>query len=968
MAKQFLSLIKFRRGTRAERQQVIFEEGEPLYETDSRRMYIGTGDVEGQEGDPRVSSSSIPVGNLSFAGSPDASVTEDNWETTWYSDTAEENDTLYHKGRIYFWKKDTDGFKWTEALQVDNDTLSFNGQDNLHVNAENIVSVTGVNPITVTSSKSGEKLNFTISLGINENFFTTDASGNLIIKENSITNNLINWSSVNLLANNILDSRYFGTNSAGQAIIINVPAGSPSDTIAQDLDGKPIGSVNAIISDRFKNSPDFVVDDNNNIRVSAQVGVNVSDFYGVNDTGDVNSGYNGSVIGYVNELEAPRSEVTVYSCNQNGISSTPTNTLKSAGFIKIAGGTVTKQDGTVITYPDIAVPSFSITGYQPEAPTEDDYDTANITQNTSIITSIMPTGKAGSEINVGSTRFASYETAVDYPGPIRVNGINLVKDISGTATVDDGTSSARRKLIIETSVTPAETWYLYRQDTGNFDISDYKLSFIASENKAATPASIFVPIGLLQRTAPYAEGTPAKFNVVYGFNSAGSPLVFSFTISMGATVENFESQLRASAGAYLAITYWSGVGVHITTRATGYAAGKGLKTSIQTTTGVEIPSTVAYFTPGTDAISIGQRITYHPIVPATWGTLSPWTGYPKYEVNRVPGFTQCTPATGSSEQKTLSQGTYNCIITLARQNGLQIVNRNKSGIAFDDIGTTVSEMLDTELAKFRISGILNISGENVSLDITSSNTQMPSVLNGATVTVTLTNTAAGSQPVTLSATLANGVDGHYNTGDKADFATFLNEDITFGGIHFADDRDTDTTYYANTSMPKIAGIWILEKGSDELARMTIDKGHEVAPNRIITSATSYKQRGDYASFQRPFIYSAELFGDRLVLRFTGLWTINDYGKESGWSRYVSIYSNQAAADRWALNAIFYQNPAVAPERITNDISAPVFSVSAQALGISALSDFDTKSITITNAETQIFTPENGVRSCTFNIK
>ena len=50
MAQPFISLIKFRRGDTASLNEaiesnVVFEEGEPIYITDSRRMLIGSGEL-----------------------------------------------------------------------------------------------------------------------------------------------------------------------------------------------------------------------------------------------------------------------------------------------------------------------------------------------------------------------------------------------------------------------------------------------------------------------------------------------------------------------------------------------------------------------------------------------------------------------------------------------------------------------------------------------------------------------------------------------------------------------------------------------------------------------------------------------------------------------------------------------------------------------------------------------------------
>ena len=67
MAQQFSSLIKFRRGLKEQRLKTSFQEGEPVYETDTKRLFIGVGDNNEASVGPETVGGII-TSNLTFIG------------------------------------------------------------------------------------------------------------------------------------------------------------------------------------------------------------------------------------------------------------------------------------------------------------------------------------------------------------------------------------------------------------------------------------------------------------------------------------------------------------------------------------------------------------------------------------------------------------------------------------------------------------------------------------------------------------------------------------------------------------------------------------------------------------------------------------------------------------------------------------------------------------------------------------
>lgn len=97
MAQQFSSLIKFRRGLKEQRLKTSFQEGEPVYETDTKRLFIGVGDNNEASVGPETVGGII-TSNLTFIG-PASSDPSPDTEPRSYS-----GDLMYANNKLGEWE------------------------------------------------------------------------------------------------------------------------------------------------------------------------------------------------------------------------------------------------------------------------------------------------------------------------------------------------------------------------------------------------------------------------------------------------------------------------------------------------------------------------------------------------------------------------------------------------------------------------------------------------------------------------------------------------------------------------------------------------------------------------------------------------------------------------------------------------------------------------------------------------
>lgn len=133
MAQEYLSLIKFKRGTAAQRETVRFEEGEPVWEIDRRRLFVGVGDnTASNVSDPYGGSLS---GNLVFVDrdSIDEALTSEievTSDASFYGSLPHSGDILFKNGHLYTFIENEN--YWLDVSpRVDGVTMEYNDQNQL---------------------------------------------------------------------------------------------------------------------------------------------------------------------------------------------------------------------------------------------------------------------------------------------------------------------------------------------------------------------------------------------------------------------------------------------------------------------------------------------------------------------------------------------------------------------------------------------------------------------------------------------------------------------------------------------------------------------------------------------------------------------------------------------------------------------------------------------------------------------
>lgn len=363
MAQTFYSLFKMRRGKDAERIGKRFEEGEPLFTSDTHRFFIGTGDAEST-----TETGGTIGGNLSFAfnssQNPGANITE----------RAVTGDILFTNNKTWRF----DGAAWTDvspklgfALYYDSNNRIAVDNSQIRMTAGNGINIVGTTISIDATSDSGLKFDSSGSVyisGINGGMLNSVSFPDLKITGTTATLRL--------------NSNYF-TKVGEDYVVTRSRLGSPEDTVLT-FDGSTTQytTINGGITNRFSNNNSAqtgigLTDDKTigiieNITVkdlndSSIVGLamGVADIAAVSATDSL---YNGSISEHFTDNAADvddetilwpgeeRSEVLLYDGNSETFTTDNAFTAKSAGFLILDNG-VTE---TGKAYKRFAIPVYEL--------------------------------------------------------------------------------------------------------------------------------------------------------------------------------------------------------------------------------------------------------------------------------------------------------------------------------------------------------------------------------------------------------------------------------------------------------------------------------------------------------------------------------------------------------------------------------------------------------------------------------
>ncbi len=359
MAQQFSSLIKFRRGLKEQRLKTSFQEGEPVYETDTKRLFIGVGDNNEASVGPETVGGII-TSNLTFIGPASSDPSPDTEPRSYSGDLMYANNKLWRMGES----------NWEDiSPKVDGTTLAYNANNELQV-LSGAFSVTAGNGISITSGN-------TVNIKNSPQNILQIVNGELTIPQGSITADYFStetfssdyFTIIGSLIQINLDPNYFST--TGNIKITKVPAGEKNDTLTT-VDNKQVGTVNAVITNRLgESSGGITLDSNLNLQIDPQVTVindetnqiaglkpGIGDVLAVNDF----SSYNGSISDYFDEdikwTGHDRSIVSLFE--EDRLDAPNPMTVFSGGMILMDMGTTKTGKG----YKRYAVPVFEL----PEPP------------------------------------------------------------------------------------------------------------------------------------------------------------------------------------------------------------------------------------------------------------------------------------------------------------------------------------------------------------------------------------------------------------------------------------------------------------------------------------------------------------------------------------------------------------------------------------------------------------------------
>lgn len=361
MAQQFSSLIKFRRGLKEQRLKTSFQEGEPVYETDTKRLFIGVGDNNEASVGPETVGGII-TSNLTFIGPASSDPSPDTEPRSYSGDLMYANNKLWRMGDS----------NWEDiSPKVDGITLAYNANNELQV-LSGAFSVTAGNGISITSGN-------TVNIKNSPQNILQIVNGELTIPQGSITADYFStetfssdyFTIIGSLIQINLDPNYFST--TGNIKITKVPAGEKNDTLTT-VDNKQVGTVNAVITNRLgESSGGITLDSNLNLQIDPQVTVindetnqitglkpGIGDVLAVN--GSTSKAYNGSISDYFDEdikwTGHERTEISLFE--EDRLNAPNPMTVFSGGMILMDMGTTKTGKG----YKRYAVPVFEL----PEPP------------------------------------------------------------------------------------------------------------------------------------------------------------------------------------------------------------------------------------------------------------------------------------------------------------------------------------------------------------------------------------------------------------------------------------------------------------------------------------------------------------------------------------------------------------------------------------------------------------------------
>lgn len=361
MAQQFSSLIKFRRGLKEQRLKTSFQEGEPVYETDTKRLFIGVGDNNEASVGPETVGGII-TSNLTFIGPASSDPSPDTEPRSYSGDLMYANNKLWRMGNS----------NWEDiSPKVDGITLAYNANNELQV-LSGAFSVTAGNGISITSGN-------TVNIKNSPQNILQIVNGELTIPQGSITADYFStetfssdyFTIIGSLIQINLDPNYFST--TGNIKITKVPAGEKNDTLTT-VDNKQVGTVNAVITNRLgESSGGITLDSNLNLQIDPQVTVindetnqitglkpGIGDVLAVNDS--TSKAYNGSISDYFDEdikwTGHERTEISLFE--EDRLNAPNPMTVFSGGMILMDMGTTKTGKG----YKRYAVPVFEL----PEPP------------------------------------------------------------------------------------------------------------------------------------------------------------------------------------------------------------------------------------------------------------------------------------------------------------------------------------------------------------------------------------------------------------------------------------------------------------------------------------------------------------------------------------------------------------------------------------------------------------------------
>lgn len=357
MAQQFSSLIKFRRGLKEQRLKTSFQEGEPVYETDTKRLFIGVGDNNEASVGPETVGGII-TSNLTFIGPASSDPSPDTEPRSYSGDLMYANNKLWRMGDS----------NWEDiSPKVDGITLAYNANNELQV-LSGAFSVTAGNGISITSGN-------TVNIKNSPQNILQIVNGELTIPQGSITADYFStetfssdyFTIIGSLIQINLDPNYFST--TGNIKITKVPAGEKNDTLTT-VDNKQVGTVNAVITSRLgESSGGITLDSNLNLQIDPQVTVindetnqitglkpGIGDVLAVNTS--TSKAYNGSISDYFDKdikwTGHERTEISLFE--EDRLNAPNPMTVYSGGMILMDMGTTKTGKG----YKRYAVPVFEL--------------------------------------------------------------------------------------------------------------------------------------------------------------------------------------------------------------------------------------------------------------------------------------------------------------------------------------------------------------------------------------------------------------------------------------------------------------------------------------------------------------------------------------------------------------------------------------------------------------------------------